>query len=132
MSQRLELKKVREMVKVIYAPWKEIVIHEFVEHNLDDFLKLRCIGITSGALGKPLLWIDGIALDRIGMRETESVIREKLEGKLHWSSLSFATMPKYKPMITVREGNIRIPIIDVSDNSYFQAVVKWLKVNIKK
>ena len=120
------------MVKITYTPWKEIVIHEITERELDDLLKLRCIGVAPGGLAKPLLWIDGLVLDRLGMRETESVIEEKLEGKLHWSSLTFASMPKYQTLVTVREGNIRIPIINVSTNLFFQSVVKWLKENAKK
>ena len=115
------------MIKITHAPWKEIIIHEIIEHELDDFLKLRCIGIAPGGLGKPLLWIDGLALDRISMLETESVVREKLDGKLHWSSLSYALMPKFKTIVILREGNVRIPIINVSNSPFFQAVNRWLK-----
>ena len=65
------------------------------------------------------------------MSETESVIKEKLNGRLHWSNLAFALMPKFKPIVTIREGNIRIPIINVSNSLFFQSAVKWLNENIE-
>ena len=119
------------MVKITYRPWNEIIVHEYIRYELDDLLKLRSMGVSPGGLGSRLLWIDGIALDIRLMLGTESVIKEQFEGKVHWSSITFALMPEFKSVITV-EGNIRIPIINVSDNPNFIAAAEWLRKEIIK
>ena len=119
------------MVKITYSPWNEIIVHEYIQYELDDLLKHRSMGVSTGGLARNLLWVDGIVFYLRLMLGTEPVINEQLEGKVHWSSITFALMPEFKSLITI-EGKIRIPIINVSENPNFKAAAEWLRKEVIK
>ena len=48
-----------------------------------------------------------------------------LKGKMIWSSVNFALMPKYTPSIKV--GGLEIPVINVSHHPVLREAAKWLK-----
>ncbi|UCF58847.1 MAG: hypothetical protein JSV15_07315 [Candidatus Bathyarchaeota archaeon] len=99
------------MVEVVYEPWKKTVIHEVVRYALDDLVKLQSLGVEPGGLGDPLLWVGGIVFSSSTMLETKDVIKEKLEGAVHWSSVEWALMPEFKDVIVLKETNVKVPII---------------------
>lgn len=119
------------MVEVDYQPWKKIVIHEVIKYNLDSLVKLQSLGVEPGGLAQPLLWAEGIALSKSTMRETEDVVKEKLEGVVHWPSVMWAPMPEFKEVIIIRETNVKVPIIDVNAHPIYKTVAKWLKEHTK-
>jgi len=102
------------------------VIHELIEHSLDDLVRLHSVGVGTGGLGRPLMWANGIVFGYVHMPPTEDVIKERLEGKVHWSVARYALMPKYEKVKIVREGNIKVPIINVNNNPMMSAVAEWL------
>ena len=119
------------MVKITYEPWKTIVIHEIIQYDLQMLVHLRCLGVQSGQLARPINWANGVAFAHNGMPPTNEVIKEQLQGRLHWSSLQFAFMPKHQPLITITEGNIRVPVLDLSDNIIFRDMAEWIKRHYK-
>jgi hypothetical protein len=120
-----------KMVEVVYEPWKKIVIHEIVRYALDDLVKLQSLGVEPGGLGDPLLWVGGIVFSSSTMLETKDVIKEKLEGAVHWSSVEWALMPEFKDVIVLKETNVKVPIINVSAHPIYKTVSKWLKEHKK-
>ena len=115
------------MVEVVYQPWKKIVIHEIVDYALDDLVRLQSLGVEPGGLGDPLLWAEGIVFSSSTMLETKDVVKEKLEGIIHWSSVEWARMPEFKEVIVIKETNVKVLIIDVSAHPIYKTVSKWLK-----
>lgn len=119
------------MVEFEYQPWKKIVVHEIVELPLQDFLMKSSLGVESGAIGRHLLWVDGFIVEHITLPDTEDVVREKLQGVVHWSSLSFAVLEKFQEEFKVA-GNIRIPVVNLSNNPIFRELVPWIRTNFKR
>ena len=117
------------MVKVVYQPWEKIVIHEIVKYALDALVKLQSLGVEPGGLGEPLLWAEGIVFSSSTMLETKDVIKEKLEGVAHWSSVEWALMPEFKEVIIIKETNVKVPILNVSAHPIYKTVSKWLKAH---
>lgn len=117
------------MVEIIYEPWKTIVIHEIVQYDLQASIQLQSLGVQSGQTGRPVYWVNGVAFVHRPMPSTEEVIKENMQGKIHWSSLIFAFMPKYQQLFTIPDGNIKIPILNLSDNGIFKDVADWIKKN---
>ena len=75
----------------------------------------------------PLHWAEGVVF-RVGhMQPTDEVIREQLQGKIHWGSVEWALMPQLKNVILIAEINAKIPVIDVSKNAIFCEAAKALK-----
>jgi len=119
------------MVEFEYQPWKKVIVHAVVKFPLEHFLSAHSLGIEQGQVGIPLLWADGIVFDKNVFRDTDDIIKEKLEGRVHWSSLNYVVMHKYQPEFKV-EGNIRIPVMNVSDNPVFKKMAEWIKNNFEQ
>jgi hypothetical protein len=115
------------MVQVVYAPWKEIVIHEAMKHLLQDLVNLQTLGVQPGGLGNPLLWAEGVAFVHQGMPPTDDIIKEQMQGRVHWSNVRFAVMPEYQDAIVIKETNMKIPVINVENNPILRAGATWLK-----
>ncbi|MCP8310689.1 MAG: hypothetical protein L6M37_07025 [Candidatus Methylarchaceae archaeon HK02M1] len=114
------------MVKVTYAPWEEVIIHEVIQYSLEDLVKLRSLGTPAGGLSFNLLWAEGIAFVHRTMPTTPDIVKEQLQRKVHWSSVEFAPMPKYTNLIMIKESNVRVPVINVSNNPFLKTVAEWL------
>jgi len=119
------------LVKFEYQPWKKIVVHDIVKVPLELLLSTHSIGVPEGGVGRPLTWVDGILFELITMPATEDIVREQLDGKVHWSSLSYTIMPNYQQSFTM-PGNVRIPVINVSDNQVLREMARWIKENFEK
>lgn len=115
------------MVEIVYEPWKRIVIHEIVRYALNNLIKVQSLGVEPGGLAEPLLWADGIVFSRSTILETKEVIKEKIEGVVHWSSVEWAIMSEFKEVIVIKETNVKVPIIDVSAHPIYRTVSKWLR-----
>lgn len=121
------------MIEVSYEPRTKLIIHEYLAYeDLDDFVKLRALGVPSGGLGQPLRWAEGVVMAFKAMANNETVTKELLEGKLHWDHVSFALMPKYQREIVVKEVNVRVPVINVSSHPIFKAAAAWLKERFER
>jgi len=82
------------MVKVTFKLWDEVIIHEEIAYSLEDLVKLSSMGIQPGGLAKPLRWAEGVVFRPGGMPPTDEVVTEQLQGRIHWSSVSWALMPE--------------------------------------
>ena len=114
------------MVEFEYQPWKKIIVHEVVKYPVEFFLSQHSLGIPSGGVGRPLHWADGVIFDIATMRATDDVIKEQLEGKIHYNSIVYGLLEKHQSEFRVA-GNIRIPVIDVSNNKTLKEMAVWIK-----
>jgi hypothetical protein len=117
------------MVEFIQQEWKKVVIHEIVKYDSNVFVELHALGIPPGGIGRSLLWANGVLFEHNLMPPTTDVIKDQLNGTIHWSSLQFAFMPKYKKSITV--DNVLIHIGNVNSNKLFYKMAEWLKKAFK-
>lgn len=120
------------MVEFVYEPFKKIVVHEIALYDFQTFIYQRTLGVQMGQLGGPINWVDGVAFIHVTMPPTPEVITEQLHGKIHWQQLAFTFMPQYQPFIVIPEGNIKIPVVKLSNNLVFKNMVIWLKQSYKE
>jgi hypothetical protein len=52
-----------------------------------------------------------------------------LKGRIYWSSVSFALMPKYS--ISIKLSGLEVPVINVSEHPALKETAKWLKEQAK-
>jgi hypothetical protein len=119
------------MVEFEYQPWKKIVVHEVLKRSLEAFLSQSSLGVQAGGIGRPLLWVDGMIFMRVQLPDTDEIVKEKVQGVLHYSNISYVMHEKYKSEFKVA-GNIRIPVLDVSNNKIFREMATWIKENFEK
>ena len=117
----------KEMVNFIFEPWNTVVIHEIVRYDIQDLVQRQGLGVQAGQLGRGINWANGVAFRHSTIPATDEIIQEQLQGKIHWSYLAFALLPKYQRAFVIPEGNITIPIIDVSGNAIFREMAEWIK-----
>lgn len=118
------------MVKVTIKPWQEIIIHEVIQHDIKNLLKIRGLGYQVRELAQPLMWAEGIVFSRAPMPQTVDVIKEQLQGIVHFSSFEFAVMPKYQSEL--KWEGVSIPVIDVSNTEALRGVAKEVSKLIVK
>ncbi|MGQ9719090.1 MAG: hypothetical protein ACUVWK_04550 [Nitrososphaerales archaeon] len=119
-------------MKVTIKPYDELIIHEVMEYNAEDLVKLHGLGQRAGALAPPLHWTDGVIFGFHGMPHIAPIVKEMVEGRLHWMSVTFAVFPVYPSVVTIKETNVKVPIIDVSNSEIFRDVARALKQLAKR
>jgi hypothetical protein len=122
---------VNYLVKVTFKPWEEVIIHEEIRYSYDDLIKLNSIGVQPGGLAKALRWAEGVIFRFVSMPPTDEVVRELLQGKIHWNVVEWALMPEYKNVILIQDINAKIPVINVSATTNLCEIAKALKEKAK-
>lgn len=126
-----EISKGDYMVEFEFQRWKKIGVHEVIRLQLEEFLTQGSMGVQAGGIGRPLFWVDSVIFKHAVFPDTDDVIREKMKGVVHWSSLTYTPLEKVQPEFKVA-GNIRIPVIDVSSNELFREMAGWIRETFKK
>lgn len=125
------------MARFTYKPWNEIVIHEIIESKPEDLFSsvIRQTIASSGVGVTPSInWVDGIAFIESPFADSDQVIKEKLNGVIHYSSVEFARVPEYRSEIQVNVGGgphpIRLQKVDT--NPIFVELARYLKEGLYK
>jgi hypothetical protein len=119
------------MVIFEYQPWKKIIIHSITEYPLEYFFNSATNGIQKGGIGRPLMWSNGLIYRTSVIHPSEDVIKEQLQGIIHWATLHYAQMPEYQKEV-VRAGRVRVPIINMSNHTVFGPMAEWIKATFIK
>ncbi len=117
--------------KITPSPLKEIVVHEHIVVPMDDLLRSR---ITPQG-NMPLYWCGGVLFTFSSMPWTRDIVKDYLDGKIHWVEVQYARMDKYKPVVELKDENYgsqqqKIRIIDTSASSLHTELSKWLKTQM--
>jgi len=115
------------LVQVTFKPSEELIIHESIQHSLPDLIKLCSVDVQPGGLARPLSWAEGVVFRFSRMAPTDEIVRELLQGKVHWNVVEWALMPQYKQVIPIDEINARIPVINVCTTTILCEAAKALK-----
>ncbi len=115
------------MAKVTYSPLKEIVVHEYVMVDTEDLLRER----VTPAGNMPLYWCDGVLFSFSSMPWTKDIVRDYLDGRIHWAEVHYAKMDRYVPVMDLHDENysagLKIRVIDTSRSALHCDFAKWLK-----
>jgi hypothetical protein len=115
------------VVTVKYAPFKEIVIMERTRFSTPEEIA-RFTSIIAGGKLAGLYWVDGVVFLYFPLpASTTSVAKALIEnGRVYWTFVGFALMPKYEQTIETKEKMI-VPVINISSDTVLQKVAEWLK-----
>lgn len=115
----------RGKIKIIYRPPKEIVILDYFQFSKENLSQMFAKIIHSG-LPVVAYWAEGVLFIYFPlMPDTNDLMDSYLKGRIYWSSVNFALMPKYAPSIKV--SGLEIPVVNVSEHSVMRETAKWLK-----
>jgi hypothetical protein len=119
-------------VEIAVEPYQKIVIHEVVEHRLNDFLDLILIHAqAAGGTTVPLVqWAGGVLFQIQPFNpDSEVVIEEQLKGILHYASVAYAVKDRFEPELRTSRGTIRL--VDSSSSSILSTFAKFLRGSSK-
>ena len=117
-------------MEITVDPWKELVIHEVLELKFEDWIIQVIATARSAGGGIPtIFWAGGIAFHFSTFPDTETTVQEKLKGKIHYSSVTFAIKEKFERQV-IREGGA-VNFTDVSHNEIFSKLAAKLKAESK-
>lgn len=122
---KLETWLAMQMTKITFQPWAEIIVHETIKRDLKDLVKLKTLYFKTGQITEVFLWAEGVVFVRTPMPPTDDVVRDQLKGVIHYSSVEYAKMPKYRK--TIVSGGITVPVVDVSETRALRDVARELK-----
>ena len=119
------------MVKITPSPIKEVVVHEHILMNMEDLIRSR----VTPAGSFPLYWCDGILFTFNSMPWTKDIVREYLEGKVHWVEVQYTRMDRFKPILELNDQSygsqgIKVRVIDTAASALHMDFVKWLKTRM--
>jgi hypothetical protein len=120
-----------ETLKITYAPYQELVVHEIIEQAnpgafFEDIVRLA---LSNPVQVQPSInWIDGIAFFVAPMQPTEEVVRENLAGRVHYGSVLF-TRTDFRPQVAVKIGNqdFTVRLRKANDNPTLVDLAAFLK-----
>jgi hypothetical protein len=118
------------LVKITYTPYTEIVVHEVVEQDNQSFFEDMVRQTLAGqAHAEPSVnWVDGIAFVISPMPPTEDIVKENLNGRIHYAAVLF-TKVDYRNQIVVRLGNqdYNVRLRKAGDNPRMTELSDFLK-----
>ena len=114
-------------VTVSYEPFKEIVIMEKTRFNTPEEIA-RFTSVVAGGKLAGLYWVEGIVFLYFPLTASTTVVAKELleNGKVYWTFVGFAPMPKYTQVIETKEKMI-VPVVDISSDPILKTVAQWLK-----
>ena len=114
-------------VTIKYEPFKEIVIMEQTRFPTPDDMA-RFTSVIAGGKLAGLYWAEGVVFLYFPLPPSNTAVAKMLieSGKVYWTFVGFALMPKYLPTIETKEKMI-VPVIDISPNPLLRKVARWLK-----
>ena len=114
-------------VKVTYEPFKEIVILEKTRFSTPDEIA-RFTSVIAGGKLAGLYWVDGVVFLYFPLPASTAAVAKMLLdfGKVYWTFVGYALMPKYEPVIETKEKMI-VPVVDISADPVLKKVAQWLK-----
>ena len=129
MSKKGNSENLRNKVKIIYKPAKEIVILDYFQFSKDTLNQMFARLVQSG-LPVTAQWAEGVIFVHFPLLpDTNDLMENYLRGRVFWGSINFALMPKYAASIKV--GGFEIPVLDVSEHNVLREIAKWLKKHAK-
>jgi hypothetical protein len=114
-------------VMVKYEPFREIVIMERTSFSTPDEIA-RFTSVIAGGKLAGLYWAEGVVFLYFPLPASTAVVAKALidGGKVYWTFVGYALMPKYETTIETKERMI-VPVIDISSNHMLKKVAQWLK-----
>ncbi|MEM3791425.1 MAG: hypothetical protein QXL16_01715 [Candidatus Micrarchaeaceae archaeon] len=114
------------MVDIQYRPIKELIVHEVIELSLEDLLRSR----ITPAGNMPLYWCNKILFSFTTLPLVDDVLKDYLNGKLHWAEVLYCKMEEYKEEISLNDeaykGEQRFRVINTNVSEVHREFTKWL------
>lgn len=101
---------------------KQVIIHELVQEDLDNFMHYCVVNDHHSAY-----WNNGMIIDIARYPWTDFTIVKTFSDIELYMKLIFVKYPKYSRKINWSEGVYELNLLDKSNSSKFTDITKWIK-----
>ncbi len=115
------------MVEIEYKPIEKIIVHEIIKNTYDEFLNNFAVPQPPNAPPPVARWIDGILFTFRGYPPSPELLRDNLQGTIHWEIVNFTEMENYSSPLMNPRTNTTLQVIDNSTNTAVSDFIRWLK-----
>lgn len=121
------MSKIASEINIKYEPFKEIIILEKTCFNTPDELA-RFTSVIAGGKLAGLYWAEGVVFLYFPLPPSNAAVAKMLieSGKVYWTFVGYAIMPRYESTIETKEKMI-VPVINISANTMLSKVAQWFK-----
>jgi hypothetical protein len=103
----LSVKGYETLVEIEYVPNKKLLIHEIIEQDnqtfFEDLIRQALANPTPAQVEPSVNWFDGLAFYYGQYPPTEDMVKESLEGRIHYAVVFF-TRIDFRPQFQLRLG----------------------------
>ncbi len=110
------------MVEFKVEPIHQIIIHDLIHEDLENFLH-QCYSV--GSLSA--IWVGGIIIDVTPLKSREIDSKQSIKGIKYFETITFVKYPKYAKKVKWNGGNYEIILRNYSNYARFIALAKWIK-----
>ena len=107
------------------------MVHEVVNVAYEDLFR----GRVTPAGNMPLYWCDGILFSFSSMPMTKDLVKDYLQGTIHWMEVHYCKMDRYSEVLELNDdqykATMKLRVLDTSKSSLHSDFVKWLKATNK-
>jgi len=117
------------LVKISYLPYQEVVVHEIIELNNETFFEdVIRQSLTQTQVEPTVNWVDEIAFLVVPFPATEDIVKEGLNGKVHFGSVIF-TKIDYRGQYPIKLGaqSFSVRMRKTDNNRIFVQLIDFLK-----
>ncbi|MGA2200253.1 MAG: hypothetical protein ABSG45_09980 [Nitrososphaerales archaeon] len=118
------------MANFIYRPYREIIIHEIRELEIQPFMEgyvSQLLSQGQAGITPVATWVDGIAFYIGNFMETPEMVKEKLEGRIHWAAVYYTkTSFQLEKKVSVGGRDYIIKFVKGEANPDFVGLIKFL------
>lgn len=104
----------------------ELVIHGLTKRTMEEFIHIHIMEDMP-----PPIWCNGIMMISFAFENTEDVVREKLNGTLHYMEICYCDCPKYMQKLKRTDTHFEQKTLNMENDGFFLELTKWVKENEK-
>ncbi len=115
-------------VNIVYSPIKELVVHDVIKSDMKELIRSR---VTPQG-NMPLYWCGGFVFGFTSLPPTKDVIKEYLEGRIHWMEVQYAEMSEYRKEVEANdEQYLKTSVINTDTNAVHKSFAGWLRGSVR-
>ncbi len=111
------------VVEVEFSPIKKVIIHEIIKDDYKEFIDL----FNQPGNRTDIRWVEGVLFHFESTPKTPDIVRDQINGIIHWDVLNFTKMEKFQNEIKHPKHGAILQILNNSTNTVTVEIIKWLK-----
>jgi len=120
------------MTEFSIEPYRKVSVKSYMRYeSADAWAKVLTQSLRGmgGRIGN-YFWANGIMFKHANYAASDNVTKQYLDGHLPLDHIEYAPMPEFRSEIRIDDAVVTV--VDVSANTLFRELTKWIKETLEK